>query len=101
MHSNVALFLIGVGIGLAVAIIGGLVEYWTTLRPGAESVQHRSSCLPFVIGGLALAVIAAMIASALLNGGIGEALIMGAGVLTGFYTGFIVSFGLWFLLDRK
>ena len=102
MHSNGSLFLIGIGIGLSIAFIGGLVEYWLNLRPGvAQSESRRPGCLLYVAGGLAVAGIIAMIASAILNGGVGDALIVGAGVLTGFYSGFIGLFCLWFLLERN
>lgn len=101
MHTNNLLFLISFGFGLGVALIGGLIEYWTNLRPGAaKNFRQRPSCLIFVGGGLAVAGIIAMIASAILNGTIGGALIVGAGVLVGFYSGFIILFGLWFLLER-
>ena len=91
----------GIVIGLSTALIGGLIEYWLTLRPGAKRSSGQPGCLLFVAGGLALAGIVAMIGSAILNGSVGEALYMGAGVLTGFYSGFIISFCLWFLLDRS
>lgn len=96
-----SLFVIGAGIGFSIAFIGGLIEYWITLRSGANRARHQPSCLLFTVGGLAIAGIVAMIASAVINGGIGEALIMGAGVLAGFYAGFIIAFGLWFILERK
>ena len=102
MHTNGSLFLIGIGIGLSTALIGGLAEYWITLRPAAaESSRKFPSCLLFVTGGLAITGFAAIIVSAILNGGVGEALIVGAGVLSGFYTGFFILFSLWILLDRQ
>jgi len=57
--------------------------------------------LLFVTGGLAITGFAAIIVSAILNGGVGEALIVGVGVLSGFYTGFFILFSLWILLDRQ
>jgi hypothetical protein len=46
-----------------------------------------------------MAGIVAIVASLLATGGIMPALVMGAGVMTGFYGGFILLVGLWFLLD--
>jgi len=102
LQTNGSLFLIGIGIGLTVALIGGLVEYWLTLRPAAaEDSRQLPGCLPFVAGGLAIAGVAAMITSAVLNGGVGEGLIVFAGVLIGFYSGFLILFTLWFFFDRR
>lgn len=79
-----------------------MVEYWISLRPGAnESVRRLPSCLLFVAGGLAAAGIVAIFTSFVFSGSIFEALVIGAGVLTGFYTGFIVLFSLWFFLNRE
>jgi hypothetical protein len=47
-----------------------------------------------------LAGIIATGASILFNGGIQPALIVGAGVLGGFYLGFALLFVLWFLVER-
>ena len=54
----------------------------------------------YVAGGLALAGIVALVASFLLSGGILPALILGAGVLGGFYVGFSCLFVVWTFLNR-
>ncbi|MDX1414845.1 MAG: hypothetical protein R3293_11690 [Candidatus Promineifilaceae bacterium] len=101
MFSNLTLFLAGAGFGLGIALAGGLVEYWLSLRPGVERSFSQPGCLLFVTGGLALAGFIAIIASFVVDGGIGKALIVGAGVLSGFYTGFIISFSLWLFWGQK
>jgi hypothetical protein len=101
MAENLSLtfFLIGLGVGAAVALLGGIVEYALNLRRHGEPRSNVPSCLLYAAGGLILAGIVAIVASLLATGGIGPALIMGAGVLTGFYGGFILLVGLWFLID--
>ncbi len=99
---NLTLLLIGAGAGLTVALIGGLVEYWVSMRANGSAVQHRlPGCLFYVSGGLALAGIIAIAASVLFNRGIEPALVIGAGVLGGFYLGFAFLFALWFLVERQ
>ncbi len=65
-----------------------------------ERIRRLPGCLLYVVGGLALAGIVSIVASLFSNGGIGPALILGAGVLGGFYVGFIFLFIIWFLLER-
>ncbi len=101
LSPNLTLFLIGSGIGLGVAAIGGIAEYWVSLRGGDDERQRRlPGCLFYVIGGLAVAGVIGMVTSFLLGKGIMPALILGAGVLGGFYIGFILLFILWFLVNR-
>lgn len=97
--SNLTLFLIGVAIGVAVAIAGGLVEYVLHLRRNREPRFGVPGCLVYMIGGLIVAGGLACIASFLITGGIGAALIMGLGVMAGFYGGFILLVSLWLLLE--
>jgi hypothetical protein len=101
LNPNISLFLIGTAIGLGTALIGGLIDYWVNLRPDRPDRSDRlPSCLFFIAGGLVIGGLAAIIGSFLLNGGISNALIMGAGVLIGFYTGFILLFGIWLWMNR-
>ena len=93
LSPNLELFLIGSGIGLGIATLGGFTEYWISLRrDGYEGRRRLPGCLFYVIGGLAVAGIIAIATSILAGKGIMPALIMGAGVLGGFYTGFICLF---------
>lgn len=97
--SNLNLFLIGLAIGITVALVGGLIEYALHLRRRRGPRFAVPGCLVYTIGGLILAGIVAMVASLVLTGGIGPALYMGLGVMAGFYGGFILLVSLWLLLE--
>jgi hypothetical protein len=101
MAENLSLtfFLVGLAIGSGTAFLGGLVEYLLHLRRNGRPRPGTPSCLLYAAGGLILAGIVASAASLLATGGLRPALIMGAGVMTGFYGGFILLVGLWFLID--
>lgn len=101
INTNTTLFLIGLAIGGSVAILGGAIEYLLHLRRNREPRFGMPGCLVYAVGGLILAGIAAIITSLVLTRQISPALIMGAGVLTGFYAGFIILVGLWFLIDSR
>lgn len=87
--------------GLLVAAVGAAVEYRLHLAPTRPRRRRGPGCLVYAIWGLVLAGIASVIASLLLTGGIRIALIMGAGVLTGFYAGFIMLLGVWLYFDSR
>ncbi len=97
--SNLDLFLIGMAIGVVVALAGGLIEYALHLRRNREPRFGVPGCLVYTIGGLILAGIIAIAASLVLTGGVGPALFMGLGVMAGFYGGFILLVSLWLLLE--
>jgi hypothetical protein len=97
--SNLSLFLVGLAIGVAVALVGGLVEYALHLRRGRGPRPGVPGCLVYAIGGLILAGVVAVIASLILTGSIGPALIIGLGVMAGFYGGFIFLVTIWLLLE--
>ncbi len=92
-------FLAGLGIGAFVALAGGLIEYVLHLRRGQMPRSSVPGCLVYAVGGLVLAGIVAIAASFVLTGGIGPALYMGVGVMSGFYGGFILLVSLWLLLE--
>lgn len=97
--SNLTLFLSGLTIGIVVALAGGLVEYILHLRRNREPRFGVPGCLVYTVGGLILAGVVAIFASLILTGGIGSALIMGLGVMAGFYGGFILLVSIWLLLE--
>jgi hypothetical protein len=97
--SNLTLFLIGLGIGIAVALVGGMVEYLLHLRRRQGPRFGVPGCLVYTIGGLILAGIVALVMSFIMTGGIGPALLVGLGVMVGFYGGFILLVSLWLLLE--
>ena len=97
--NNLSLFLIGLAIGGAVAILGGVIDYALHLRRDREPRFGVPGCLVYTVGGLIVAGIAAIIFSFIRTGGPVPALLMGAGVMVGFYAGFIVLVALWFVRD--
>jgi hypothetical protein len=101
LSSNSSLFLIGLLVGVTVALVGGLVEYLLHLRNNRTPFTGLPSCLLFTIGGLALAGIVAIVTSFLTTGGIGPALVMGVGVMVGFYGAFMLSVAIWLLWDSR
>lgn len=101
MNTNILLFGIGLAVGVVVALVGGLLEYILHLRRNRTPRFGVPGCLVYVAGGLILAGVVALIASIVLTGRIGPALIMGAGVLCGFYGGFVVLVLLWYTLWER
>lgn len=97
--NNLRFFLIGLLIGIVVAVAGGLVEYVLHLRRKREPRFGVPGCLVYMVGGLIVAGVIASIVSLLTTGRLAPALIMGAGVLVGFYTGFMILVGVWLLRD--
>lgn len=98
---NTSLFFIGLLIGGSVAAIGGLIEYFLHLRRRREPRFGVPGCLVYTVGGLLLAGIVALITSFILVRSIVPALVIGAGVLLGFYSGFILLVGVWFLTEDR
>ena len=101
LSTDLTLLIAGAGIGLGIAIVGAFSEYWLSIRSSAADRPYQlPGCLLYVVGGLALAGIVSLVTSLLLNGSIKPALIVGAGVLGGFYVGFVLLFILWLLINR-
>jgi hypothetical protein len=100
-YMNAILFVIGLILGVGVASIGGLVEYFLHLRRNREPRFGVPGCLVYTVGGLVLAGLVALVTSFIVSGSLVPALIMGIGVLIGFYGGFILLVGLWFLIDAR
>lgn len=98
--SNLTLFLIGLAIGGGVAILGGLVDYALHLRRNREPRFGVPGCLVYTVGGLILAGVVAIIVSFMTTGGPLPALVMGAGVIAGFYAGFILMVVAWLVRDN-
>ena len=95
------MLLIGLAVGAAVALLGGVVDFALHLRRQRESSFGVPGCLVYAIGGLVLAGIIALIISLITTGSLVPALVMGGGVLLGFYGGFILLVALWFVRDRS
>lgn len=99
--SNLTLFLIGLAIGGAVALTGGLIEYSLHLRRKREPRFGVPGCFVYVISGLVLAGIVAISGSLIYTGSIDPALTLGAGVLIGFYGGFLILLGTWLFFESR
>lgn len=98
-QQNLDLFLIGGGFGLLVAVLGGLVEYRAHLkRPAAE--RAPVAWFLIVAGFLCFLGLVAVALSLFFTSTVVPAVIMGAGVGTGFYLGFCTLLGIWLLIQR-
>jgi hypothetical protein len=95
------LFFAGFAIGLGIAILGGFVDYWLSRRNSNQQQERQvPGCMLYVAGILGLAGAIALIISLIAYGGIGPAVILGAGVLGGFYTGFSLLLMTYFLIFK-
>lgn len=101
MQTVISLLLVGFGIGISIAVIGGAVDYWLS---GRKNNPHQSKpfpgCLLFIAGAFGLIGLVALIISFILEGSIGPAIILGAGVLGGFYAGFTLLMLLYLFTER-
>lgn len=88
----------GLQVGLALAILGAVIEYYLARRRSKAQVPRQlPGCLLYMAGALAVAGMAAILGSIILRGSIMPALWLGAGVLGGFYLGFALLFLLYLL----
>jgi len=89
LQTDGRLFFIGIGIGIAIALIGGAVDYWLSrTQRNPRRSNHLPGCIMYVAGALGLVGLLAIIISLILIGSVLPAIILGAGVLLGFYSGF-------------
>jgi len=99
LQTDSSLFYIGLGIGLGLALIGALIDTWLGWRDQTlERARKVPGCMVYMGGLLGLAGIVALIVSFLTSGSLGPALLLGAGVLGGFYAGFTLLIVLYLLL---
>ncbi|MCA9949701.1 MAG: hypothetical protein KDE48_08655 [Anaerolineales bacterium] len=102
---NINLLLIGGGIGLTVAIVGAILDYWLHLRPGKPTPlpgePRQPGCILFAIGGLSLTGLVALAAAFILTGGLWPAIILGLGTFIGFYAGFLTLLIIWLKIDKQ
>jgi hypothetical protein len=93
MNADSSLLTLGLGIGLVLAALGGLIEFLLATRNAAPNQRRElPGCMLYMAGILALAGIIAVLGSFLLNRSVGPALLLGAGILGGFYAGFAILF---------
>jgi hypothetical protein len=101
LQAVTSLLLVGFGIGISISVIGGVVDYWLS---GRKNNPHQSKpfpgCLLYIAGALVLIGLVALVISFILEGSIRPAIILGAGVLSGFYAGFTLLM-LLYLFTRR
>ena len=89
---NLTFFLIGGAIGLISAGIGAVFDYFVNQRRSLYAENGLPGCMFIVAGSLGLAGVAATAVSLLFTHSIQAAVVMGLGVLTGFFIGFATLF---------
>ena len=85
-------FIMGGGIGLMCAVFGAFVDYLLMRKRNREQDNYLPSCFLLMTGGLGIAGLVAIGIAFLFRGTIWPAIILGAGVLMGFFFGFAVIF---------
>ena len=101
MQTDTRLFFIGIGIGIAIALIGGAVDYWLSrTHRNPRRTNHLPGCIMYVAGVLGFAGLLAIIISLILIGSVIPAIVLGAGVLLGFYSGFALLLLLYLVARR-
>ncbi|MFL7837975.1 MAG: hypothetical protein ACK2T4_02135 [Candidatus Promineifilaceae bacterium] len=89
MQTNSSLLFIGLAIGFGIAGIGGLVDYLLSRRRNnQENANNLPGCMLYFGGILGFLGVIAMIISLVTSHSLSPALLLGAGVLGGFYSGF-------------
>lgn len=101
LQTDTSLLFFGLGIGFSIAIIGGLVDYLLSRRENnLQKTNYLPGCMLYIAGVLGLLGIISIITSLILSGGIGPAIMLGAGVLGGFYSGFALLIVLYLAINR-
>ncbi len=100
-NGGISLFTLGLGFGISLAVAGAMIEVLLMRRNlAAGRPRQLPGCMLYVAGILGLAGIVAVLGSFLLSGTIGPALLMGAGILSGFYGAFAVLFLAYLFYER-
>ncbi|MBK8987521.1 MAG: hypothetical protein IPM39_15830 [Chloroflexi bacterium] len=89
---NLTYFLVGGGIGLISAVVGAFVDYFVGRRRRNDEEDHPPGCMLVITGILGVIGLAAMAVSLLFGGMVRIAVVIGLGVLSGFFVGFAVLF---------
>ena len=98
---DTSILFIGLGIGFATALIGGLIDYLISKsKNNSQKTNHLPGCMLYVAGVLGFLGIISIIVSFIMSGSIGPALVLGAGVLGGFYSGFALLIMGYLLVKR-
>lgn len=101
MQIDTSLFINGLIIGLVIAIIGGAVDYLLGSRVNnLQQTRQLPGCILYIAGTLGFVGLIALFISLILEGSIGTAVILGAGILGGFYAGFAALMLIYLLVNR-
>jgi hypothetical protein len=91
LHTDTSLLFTGLLIGTSIALIGGSIDYLISRRRNKlHKTNHLPGCMLYVAGMLGFLGIIAIVLSLIISRSLSPALILGAGVLGGFYAGFTV-----------
>ncbi len=93
-------FLVGLTIGFTSSAIGAIVDYRVMQRKDTAEESHTPGCMLIMSGILGWVGIIVVGISLFLQS-FNRALIVGTGVLLGFFAGFLVMLALWFILRRN
>jgi hypothetical protein len=101
LQIDTRLLFIGMAIGFGIALVGAAVDYWLSrTRRNPRQSHHLPGCMMYVAGALGLAGLLAIIISFILIGSMIPAIVLGAGVLTGFYSGFALLMLIYLVATR-
>ncbi len=101
MQTVTPLLITGLIIGLVIAIIGGAIDYLLGNRvSNPRQTRQLPGCMLYIAGALGFVGLIALFISFILEGSIGPAIILGAGILGGFYAGFAVLMFLYLLVNH-
>lgn len=95
------IFLAGLAMGLALAVAGACMDYFLYLRDDRARSGRKPALLIWMALLLAVMGAVAILSSLAVAGRVSPALVMGLGVLSGFYGGFIVLLLLWLARTRR
>ena len=98
---NLTLFLIGGAIGLISAVVGAVFDYFVNQQRSLYAENGLPGCMFIVAGSLGLAGVVATAVSLLLTHSVQTAVVIGLGVLTGFFIGFATLFVVTVLWSSK
>ncbi|MFQ5349378.1 MAG: hypothetical protein ACE5EG_02915 [Thermoanaerobaculia bacterium] len=97
---NLELVTLGADIGLAVAILGALVEYRLSFAKTETPERPRTPWIMLVGGLLCFLGLVATLLSLLVTSSLLPAVCMGIGVGVGFYSGFVLLLLYWLIVER-
>lgn len=100
MSQAETLFLMGLIVGFMAALTGAFLDYRISLRRVDTENPRLPGCLLLEIGALGLIGVFTTVMSFLLRGGVMPPLITGAGVVSGFFAGFVLLVVGWLMLER-